>query len=1051
MLRSLLSIIATAAVSQVLISPLVAADLSAADRDLFEIHARPVLSRHCISCHNEEKHEGNLRLTSRESLLSGGDTGPAMVAGKPGESLIVQAMKHESLEMPPDEQVDADLIAGLEKWIATGAPWPADVVLAKPPAITDKDREWWCFQPVKDSAPPKVQQSAWCQNDVDHFILSRLESEGIRPARQADPLALVRRVHFAITGLPPSDDAIANAMSPDFDYPAMVDRLLGEKAYGENQARFWLDLVRYADTDGYRADHARGEAFRYRDYVIDSFNKDKPYDRFIREQLAGDEIDPGSREALVATMYLRNWIYEHNQRDVETQWHEILNDITETTSDVFLAQGLKCARCHDHKFDPLLQKDFFRIRSFFAAFQPSESHPIADADTRQAYQDQLARWEAATDSIRSRLHEIENPELLKHATREGFERFIPKIKAMIRKRPYQREPYESQIAGLAERQFDLPVDKLPEWLSKEDEAERQKLRKQLATFDHMKPKPLPTMKFVGSDVGPIAPATYLPDDPKKRPITPGFLTLLDPGSAIVVPPDAALKSTGRRTALADWIASESNPLTARVMVNRIWQQHFGRGLVDTSSDFGRLGTPPSHPKLLDWLAARFVEDGWSIKAVHRRILLSATYRQASMSIENDKQLVNQIDPENRLLWRMAPRRLSGEEIHDSVLSASGELKAGKRAIYKLVKRNRPDPLLAAFDAPDRIRSVGKRHRTTTSTQSLLLANGTWANARAAVVAKRFASEERDADFVDRVFKTLLSRTPSQSETILATEFLRQYTSQTPVEKVPDVKTLVAMPKTGSKAIDLKPGGPIEISLKASDDLPDGDFTVEATVLLRSLYKDANVRTIVGHWNGSKSRQGWSLGVTSTKSAYKPLNLILQIVGDTGDGKKLHYEVVPSNLRLELNKPYYVAAAVKLSDTSKNGITFYLRDLSKKDAELKTAKASHKVTENIRPENDVTIGDRFGKHQWDGLIDSIRIETKHRDLAVLAQADSDAGLPNYVIDWQFDDKEKLGRDSSGNNHHAWASIRKPKVMTRKERARDAWVHALLNSNELIYVD
>ncbi|GAA5511059.1 hypothetical protein Rcae01_06572 [Novipirellula caenicola] len=1010
---------------------------------------RPTLTRHCIACHGESKQEGGLRLTSLEDLLEGGDSGPAIVIGNPDESLLIEALRYESFEMPPEEPLENELISGLVDWIADGATWPAGVVLQPPPKISDEDRAWWCYQPITDPQPPAIKDDQWCRGDLDRFILARLENANIGPAFEADPHTLVRRIHFAITGLPPDAAAMQAASSPDFDYVAMVDDLLQSEAYGENQARFWLDLVRYADSDGYRADHARPDAHHYRDYVIRSFNEDKPYDRFIREQLAGDEIDPGNRDAHVATMYMRHWIYEHNQRDVETQWHEILHDITETTSDVFLAQGLKCARCHDHKFDPLLQKDFFRMKAFFAAFQPAEDHPVADAETRRIYQQQYAKWEAATADIRERLREIEYPVAIQHATREKADKFIDEIKAMIHKRPHERTPYEHQIASLAERQFDLPYDKLSQWLSEEQEAERQALQKQLAEFDSLKPKPLPTIDFVGSDVGPVAPVTYILDDKDKTPIAPGFITLLDESDAEITPPPASLRSTGRRTALAEWIASPDNPLTARVIVNRIWQQHFGTGLVETSSDFGRLGIPPTHPLLLDWLASRFIEEGWSLKKLHRRILLSATYRQTSLRPLDDALAA--ADPNNQLLWRMNPRRLSGEEINDAVLIASGELKSKKRAIYKTVRRNSPDPLLAAFDAPDRIRSVGKRHRTTTSPQALLLSNGSWSHDRAAAISKRFARSGDDEMLIANVYQSLLNRPPSLDEVQMAMEFLDHYAAATEDEPGEKIETLVSMPTTTGTAVDLKPGGPIRMSLATSKELPDGDFTVEAVVLLRSLYKDANVRTIVGHWNGSPKRAGWSFGVTSAKSAYKPRNLILQLVGKTATGDELHYEVVASNLRPELNKPYYVAASVKLDDTSEKGITFYMRDLTDKNAKLQVAHAKHSVIKEIRPENDLTIGDRFGKHQWDGLIDSIRIEARARDLSKVAQADSPEGLPNYVIDWQFENKDSIGFDSSGNKHHAWASIKNSTVAPPSDRARVALVHALLNSNEFIYVD
>ena len=1035
--------------AMLLASSACAEQLTRAERDLFENHARPLLVSHCIQCHGAKEQEGGLRLTSREHILSGGDSGPAMVPGKASESLIIEALQYDALEMPPAGKLDEKLIVGLSKWIDAGAPWPDDVTLTKRKTITADDRKWWCYQPVKDTDPPICPDDDWCRTEIDQFILHRLQRDNIHPSRQADQLTLARRVHFSITGLPPDAQTLQDARSPDFDYEKLVDRLLESKSYGENQARYWLDLVRYADSDGYRADHKRPEAYRYRDYVIGSFNDDKPYDRFIWEQLAGDEIDPGNKQALIATMYLRHWIYEHNQRDVETQWHEILSDITETTSDVFLAQGLKCARCHDHKFDPLLQKDYFRLKAFFAAFQPVEKQPIADIETLQQYQAAQEKWETATAELRQQIRDIEYPIVLKHATREGFEKFIPKIKAMIRKPASQRLPYEQQIGSLAERQFDLPYDKLDEWLSESEIAERKRLKIELAKHDKLKPKPLPTLKFVAADVGPIAPLTTIPDGDGSV-VEPGFLTLLDEGDADVQPVAAALRSTGRRSALAKWITDPSNPFTARVIVNRVWQQHFGNGIVETASDFGHLGMPPSHPALLDWLATRFVQDDhWSIKKLHRRILLSATFRQTSRRPITDK--ITKIDPDNHLLWRMNPRRLSGEEINDAVLSASGELKQQKRAIYKRVRRNSPDAVLAAFDAPDRIRSIGKRHRTTTSPQALLLSNSAWAHERAQSIAKRHG-RSTDQALVSDVYEDLFGRQPSHDEWLLAKAFLNQYAQNTPTEPTPNVQVTERMPTTGSHAALLKPGGPLAISIASTDSLPKSDFTVEAVILLRSLYKNASVRTIVAHWPGDKNRPGWAFGVTSEKSAYKPRNLILQLTGKTKAGNEsFHYEVIPSNLRPELNKPYYVAASVDLDDVSKNGITFYLKDLSKKNAKLQIANVKHTVIAGIHSKQDLMLGDRSGTHQWDGLIDNFRLETKRRDLSNIAQADSPAGLPDLTIDWQFEDSEKLGRDSSGKNHHGFAKIRKPAVMSPVERARLALVHTLLNSNELVYVD
>jgi hypothetical protein len=620
---------------------------------------------------------------------------------------------------------------------------------------------------------------------------------------------------------------------------------------------------------------------------------------------------------------------------------------------------------------------------------------------------------------------------------------------MILRWPDDRSPYEEQIASLAARQYDLPYGKLETWLDEGQKQDREMLLKRLAELEHLKPEPLPTMAFVASDVGPVAPVTSIPDDSSKTPIDPGFLTLLNPEPADVVPPDPALRSTGRRTALAKWIASPDNPLTARVIVNRIWQQHFGRGLVETSSDFGHLGTPPTHPELLDWLALRFIEDGWSLKKLHRRILMSAAYRQTSLRPLSDE--IRNVDPDNEWLWRMNPRRLSGEEVHDAILAASGELPTMKRAIYKPVKRNTPDPLLAAFDGPDRIRSVGRRHQTTTSKQALLMGNGSWTHQRAEVISKRIMSDHDDPKpWITRLYRTLLAREPAADEIELATDFLQRYRELTPIVEPPAIETVAAMPATGSQAVVISPNGPVTLKRSGAEPVLREEVTIEAVVMLRSLYEDANVRTIVSQWTGNKSHAGWSLGITSTKSAYQPRNFILQLVGTTEDSDKLHYEVIASNLRPELNKPYYLAVAIHLKDTSESGITFFMKDLSQPDAKMQTANAKHTVT-GMTGKYDLAVGARYGSHHWDGLIDSIRIEPKRRDLTVVAQADSEDGLPEYVIDWQFENAEQLGWDDSSQRQHAEASVRVSNEPTQRDRAEVALIHALLNSNEFIYVD
>ncbi|MDP7010630.1 MAG: DUF1549 domain-containing protein, partial [Verrucomicrobiota bacterium] len=366
-----------------------------------------------------------------------------------------------------NSRLAAWVLGGLLAWIGSAQDF------------TKKERAWWAFQPVRQPAVPK-DGAQWARNQIDHFIARKHAAHKVAPAKAASRRTLVRRVKFDLTGLPPTPgelELFLQDSSPDA-YEKLVDRLLASPRYGEHQAQAWLDLVRYADSDGYNADHARPEAWRYRDYVIKAFNTDKPYDRFVAEQIAGDEIDPGNRDALTATMYLRHWIYEFNQRDVETQWNDILNDITDVTGDVFLAMGMQCARCHEHKFDPIPQRDYFRLRAFFEPLQPREAMPVGSTTQRAQFLAQQHKWEEATRSIRQRLHEIEQPVLLANTTKEGFDKFNDDIKAMIRKRSKDRKEYEQQIAEMALRQIGLHPEKLPELLKGEVKVEWEKLRAQ---------------------------------------------------------------------------------------------------------------------------------------------------------------------------------------------------------------------------------------------------------------------------------------------------------------------------------------------------------------------------------------------------------------------------------------------------------------------------------------------------------------------------------------------------------------------------------------------
>lgn len=748
--------------------------------EFFEKQVRPLLAEHCFKCHGPKQQKSGLRVDHIATLLSGGDSGPAIVPHKPDDSLLIDAVRYNSLEMPPDGKLRDDQIEVLERWVLAGAPWPATEAPPAAGGISEEDRQWWAFQPLNSPDPPAVTDGGWSRNEIDRFVFQKLSEAGLQPAPEASRQTLARRVYFDLTGLPPTPDearSFAEDVSPDA-YERLVENLLASPKYGQRWARHWLDLVRYADSDGYRADDYRPLAWRYRDYVVAAFNHDKPYDRFVQEQLAGDEMFPDDPEAATATGYLRSGIYEYNSRDVRGQWEIILNDLTDTTGDVFLGLGLQCARCHDHKYDPLLQKDYFRLRAFFAGLTPYNELPAATAEEQTRHRAQVAAWETASADVRHKIETLEAP-FREQARQDAVRKFPDDIKAMIEKPAGERAPLERQLAELAFRQVTYEWDRLDRKIKGEKKEQLDSLRKELAQFDAIKPEPLPHV-LAASEIGPQASQTVIPK--KGVAVEPGYITLLDESPAKISPPASGM-STGRRAALAAWLTRAENPLTARVMVNRVWQHHFCRGLAANSSDFGKLGGLPSHPELLDWLACRFIADGWSIKQLRRRIVLSATYRQASNHPGAAAGIAK--DPENRLYWRGTVRRLDAEQIRDAFYAVTGELRlvgggpgpaseTPCRSIFLRVMRNTRVPLLDVFDAPFWIASAAARDVTTTPLQSLMLINSQFTLDRAAAFAGRVCKEAEsdDAQRVALAYRIAFGRPPTSAETTAALDFLQ---------------------------------------------------------------------------------------------------------------------------------------------------------------------------------------------------------------------------------------------------------------------------------------
>jgi DNA-directed RNA polymerase subunit F len=1042
--------------------------------EFFTKKVLPILQQNCFTCHSHAggKSKGGLMLDSRNALLTGGDSGPAIVPGKPEESLLLQAVKQapDAPKMPPKGKLTPEQVAILSDWIKQGAVWPASPLAPKvrpKGQVTAEDRQHWSFQPMREVQPPELNDPRWAANPIDRFIYQRLQREGLSPAPPADPVALIRRVYFNIIGLPPTPEEVAAFVADPSPvaYEKMIDRLLASPHYGERWARPWLDVVRYAESDGYKQDDYRPDAWRYRDYVIRSLNQDKPYDRFLSEQLAGDELAPHDPEALTATGFLRLGIYEYNQRDVPTQWNHILNDLTDVTGDVFLGLGMSCARCHDHKFDPILQKDYYRLQAFFAPISFQDETLLASDREKQEHDRKFAIWQAKTAKVRAELEKLEVPMRTKVA-KEVVDKFPEEMQAILRKPEPQRTPLEKQLAALAYRQVLFEFSLLDRRFKGDEKLKLLDLKRQLAAFDAEKPPPLPQGMTV-TDIGPVAPPTFLPKK-SAEPIAPGFLTLWDEKPATI--PTPLPGTTGRRTALAQWLTRPDHPLTARVIVNRIWQQHFGRGLVATASDFGKLGEPPSHPELLDWLAQTFVQEGWSLKKLHRRILLSQTYRQAA-HVQNPTAA--QKDPENRLLWRMNPRRLEAEQIRDTILAATGKLRLElggpsvpatqpRRTIYTRQQRNVRDPLLEVFDLPEAFQSVAERYATTTPTQALLLMNSPLLLQYAQALAERLQAEKpvSEAALVESAYRRVFGRPPSSEETQTAVAFLRRPVKELPpaVAQAPaSVGTFRSskLPFRDGNAALMQPASaqPCLHTVKPMP-LPEAEFTLEAFVQLRSLYEDGTVRTIAAQTTGKPGGTGWAFAVTSKKSAYKPQTLALLLWGGSST-KPQDYEAVFSDLHLDLNKPYFVAVTVRLAETGKAGITFYTKDLSNDDEPLQTGTASHRITRlNGRPQ-PFTIGGQETQPQrtWDGLIDDVRLSrTALRPEQLLLTTD---GVTSHTLGyWQFEPVPGVWLDSSsGAWHLRTPEIKKQKVTTTRKVPPSLvdFCHVLLNANEFLFVD
>jgi cytochrome c553 len=736
----------------------------------FETNVRPVLVEHCQKCHGDKKQWGGLRLDSREALMRGGDSGATIVPRKPNESLLIRAVRHEDddLKMPKEGKLTERQIADLVRWIEMGAPFPPATATTK----RTRDPNHWAFQPPTDPTIPEIKnQTSKLENPIDRFILAKIEEAGLTPAQRADKRTLIRRVTFDLTGLPPTPEELENFLADDSidAFARVVDRLLDSPRYGERWGRHWLDVARYADSNGLDENICHGNAWRYRDYVVAAFNSDKPFDRFVVEQLAGDLLpftnEAQQHEQLIATGFLSIGPKVLAETDEAKMRMDMLDEQLDTTGRAFLGLTLGCARCHDHKFDPIDTADYYGLAGIFKSTKTMTKYiKIAD------WHEHLLPSAAATAMQAEYDAKVT-------AKRTAVADFLAAANTVAREKLAANEK---------------PPQNLETLFSEATKAELKKLRDELAALEKAKPN-LPAAMGVTEDKI-VDLAVHLRGNPLKLgDVVPRRTPPVMRGPAA---PQFTDKESGRKQ-LAEWLVDPQHPLTARVFVNRVWRWHFGKGLVRTTDNFGLLGEAPSHPELLDWLARRFIADGWSVKSLHRRILNSSIYQQASgdaLASDQESKIENQksVDPENRLFARSDVRRLEAEALRDSLLAISGQLDltmggsllkvknrefffdhtskdlttydSRRRSLYLPVVRNNVFDVFQLLDFPDPAVSSGNRATTVVAPQALLMLNSDLVIQAAAGLADRVLTDATDDDQrLTRLYVMAYAREPSAEE------------------------------------------------------------------------------------------------------------------------------------------------------------------------------------------------------------------------------------------------------------------------------------------------
>jgi mono/diheme cytochrome c family protein len=881
---------------------------------VFRGQVRPLLTTKCLTCHGPDRKRGGLDLTRRTTARAGGKTGPAVVPGRPEDSLVYQ--KVAAGAMPPQGALPPEQVAAIRRWIEAGALYEGEPLT---PAVRRAGPDWWSLQPVRRPVPPPVRDVRWVRTPVDAFIFAKLEEHGLRPAPEADRATLLRRLSFDLLGLPPAPeeiDAFVNDPAPDA-YERLVERLLASPHYGERWARHWLDVARFAESHGYETNNLRSSAWPYRDYVIRALNEDTPYPRFILEQLAGDTLPDADWLTQAATGFLVGGAHDVvGNQTVEGQRQQRMDDLDDmitTTGATFLGLTVNCARCHDHKFDPIDQHDYYGLQAVFAGVQHGE-RPLRLTDTEQRRRERTA-VRAELDRLQRRLDDLEpiaatqarsasegTPLRPAVEPRRNVDRFAPIESRLVRftvqatntkSEPCLDElevftadetPANVALAAAGARATasgtypNSPLHRLEHlndgrygngrsWISNEpgkgwvqlefprvvtidrvvwgrdrelkytdrlatdyrievavepgqwrvvassadrlpfgaaarspEPPERAALRQRQAELEKRLTELEPVLSvYVGTFTLPGPTHMLTRGDPMREgeTVAPSALAVLRPPLAV----DAAAPESARRVALARWLGRPDNPLPARVLINRVWHYHFGQGLVATPSDFGSNGDRPSHPELLDYLASQFIDNGWRLKPLHRLIVLSSAYRQSGRLDARAQAL----DRQDRLLWRMPPRRLEAEAVRDALLTVSGKLdprmggpgynlwekntnyvvvfrpkaelgrEEFRRMVYQFKPRSQPDPTFGVFDCPDAALARPRRTVSTTVLQALNLLNSRFALDQAEFFAERLRREAGDDPErqVRRAFRLAFGREPTPAERAAAVALLRR--------------------------------------------------------------------------------------------------------------------------------------------------------------------------------------------------------------------------------------------------------------------------------------